>query len=140
MSYPGWARTTDARINSPAYFDILSGKAQYMRKLPLRPGAQSGAFFARTCRDGQAIPKSNLRGKTPRSRTCPTHYPSKFGDNEHRNQVTHSRISKLQSPPSRFRLNEGESRDETPREYSLGPTKKTVLQLRSACEQIAALK
>lgn len=28
----------------------------------------------------------------------------------------------------------------TPREYSLGPTKKTVLQLRSACEQIAALK
>jgi len=38
-SSPGWARTTDTRINSPAYLAMLREQTQWMRKLPLRPGA-----------------------------------------------------------------------------------------------------
>ena len=38
-SSPGWARTTDTRINSPVLFAILRGKTQCMRKRGLQSGA-----------------------------------------------------------------------------------------------------
>ena len=56
FSSPGWARTTDTRINSPAYFAVLRGKTQGVRKCQPRPGAYSGALFVRTGGDDSALP------------------------------------------------------------------------------------